>query len=211
MGVEVQRSLLLAGLGRLRLVRQVMMMIMMSKMMLVVLLMAMALEVEVWLVELWLLLKLELKRLSLWVNKNALVSLDILMDPWLDAVRYFGDTDSAVLRSSCAVLMVVVVGGHPPGRRDPTKGIRFPPVQREKGAALSMTFVLLLARKQTQSGSKSSPFLCFQPPLFVLPLFCQASLGLCFSSSFSPSALLALSPHPPALACQLMSSNGHHT
>lgn len=112
------------------------------------------------------------------MNKNTLVRLDVLTDPWLNAGSYFGDANSAVLGSSCAVLMVVVVGGHLPGRRGSEKGIRFPPAQREKGAALSMTFVLLLAGKRTQSGSKSSPFLSFQPPLFLLPLFCQAYLGL---------------------------------
>lgn len=112
------------------------------------------------------------------MNQNALVRLDVVMDPWKNAVSYFGDTKSAVLGRSCAVLVVVVVGGHLPGKRDPQKGIRFPLVQREKGTAVSMTFVLLLAGKRTQSGSKSTPFLSFQPPLFLLPVFCQASLGL---------------------------------
>lgn len=60
MWVENKRSLLLAGLGRLRLVRQVMkMMMLMRKMMLVVLLLVLALGVVVDLVALWLLLKLK--------------------------------------------------------------------------------------------------------------------------------------------------------
>lgn len=58
MWVEAQRSLLLAGLGRLRLVRQVMMMLMLMRKM-VVLLLVLALGVVVDLVALWLLLKLE--------------------------------------------------------------------------------------------------------------------------------------------------------